>query len=239
MPSPGIRVTRWTTGSLLSTASSGSAERGADYPGSSHRTQPALTGARVENGKDRGRQGAPRGHRGGHPASPTSTARRAASGTSGTRSTTSPPTPRSRRSSTSSTTRSSRRHGELEELTEFLVDERDLHPVPGAADADPGRADLPDVDAAHARLGGVGASTPTGGTSPPEAQARKALRLIAKTASLHHHLPPPAHRAGVRAPEPALGARGGLPLDAARRGARPRGRAGCSTRRSSSTRTTR
>ena len=92
--------------------------------------------------------------------------------------------PPSRRSSTSCTTARCRTGTSSTRSTEFLAEERELSPFLLRADGDARPADLADVDAAHQRERGLAPTTPTAGTSSPEAEYRKAMRLIAKTPTL-------------------------------------------------------
>ena len=149
IPSPGISVMRWTTGSLPR-ASSGQGNgvrlswQLASDPAGAHRS----TGGERE---ERGRQGAPRGHRGGHP--PVRHRRR--EGHPFVRGV------RDRGSRRPLLVRGGRVPAPPPGAPHGPAARRALRvprggtgppPLPGAADGDPGRADLADVDAADIRL---------------------------------------------------------------------------------------
>ena len=200
---------------------------GSDYPGSSHRTQPALIRARVEKREDRGRRGLREAASGHHLSD--------IDGEKGTL------------SYVGYEIEDLAAHSSFEEVVHLL--HHPSAPRPGSSMSPRGGTDLHPFQVQlmrpwpsrrrrcrwGARPSPRRRSTPTGGTSR-RTQARKALRLIAKTASLlttYHRL-----RTGMEISlNPALGHAADF-LDAARRGARPR-TSGCSIRRSCSTPTTR
>ncbi len=109
---------------------------------------------------------------------------------------------------------------ELDGLATSLAEERDLHPFQVQLMRTLAEQTSP-MSMLRTSISAASAFDPDGWDESADAQARKALRLIAKTASLHHHVPPTAHRHGDGDAESGAVPRGGLPVDAARRRTRP------------------
>ena len=132
-------------------------------------------------------------------------------------------TPPSRRSCTSSITRTLPNREELDELTEFLVNERELSPfllkLMPTSPSRPHRCRCcaPAISAACAY-------DPDGWDECAEAAVPQGPAADREDPDADRDVPPAAHRPGDRAAEPEAPARRELPVDAARRGARPRRR---------------
>ncbi len=104
---------------------------------------------------------------------------------------------------------------QLDELNEFLIDERDISPFLANLMHELAQQTSP-MSMLRTSISAASAYDPDGWDESAEAQLRKALRLIAKTSVADRPLPPAADGTGRPAHQPEAAARRQLPVDAAR-----------------------